>query len=82
MPGNTSFKQKWVTRKIKRPWLQSVKGDRYSAFCLACDAIFKEDNGGVSQLQRHEETKGHIKRILEYNQSRTIVTMAFYKYRP
>ena len=57
-----------------------MKGDCNSAFCLACDSKFKVDNGGISQLQRHEETKRHNKkRILEYNQSRTIVTNQVYE---
>ena len=58
MSGKTKFNTDWSR---DRPWLHSVKCDKHSAFCAACNVTISVSGGGISQVKAHERTGRHTK---------------------
>jgi hypothetical protein len=53
----TKYQTEW---EKENPWLKSVKGNNYEAFCKLCrEKPFPVSTGGLSDVKQHSLTKLH-----------------------
>lgn len=55
-PRKTSFNTSW---KKKYPWIDSVSGDQFRAFCKICNKSFSVSGKGEGSIKEHADTNKH-----------------------